>query len=307
MTWLGKILAIVVMLMTLAWMWLTAADYSTRVNWKAQREEFKKGFEEARAARESDHRRHQAELAALYKKSESIEKELIASKAERDTLATANKANKAELDRLITAAATADQQVVRLQTSLDATIKELNTVRDRNNKLEVDRQELTITREQALRDRLAALNDAKLQTKIAEDRARENDDLRALNNELKATGGRPEAIVRRSVERAPPPVPENFRGTVTAYDPARAPDLVEISLGLDAGLTFGSELDIYRLEGGGQHLGTIIVNNVYAKKAVARFKPASGLPIGRLRADQLPRVGDLVGPLGAHGGTAGLK
>ena len=54
------------------------------------------------------------------------------------------------LDRLVTAAATADAQVVKIQTSLDATIKELNVVRDRNNKLEVDRQDLTITRERAL-------------------------------------------------------------------------------------------------------------------------------------------------------------
>lgn len=305
MTWLGKILVFVVLILALAWMWLTATDYATRVNWKAQRDMYKKSFDEAVAARESDYRRHQAELESSLRKLDSAEKELIARKSELDTLAKANRDNKAELDRLITAAATADAQVVKLQTSLQASLKELDTVRDRNNKLEVDRQELTITREQARRDELAARNEAKLQRTIAEDRARDNDDLRAQNAQLRATGGdNPQRIVQRSVERGPPPVPENLRGTVTAYDRARADDLVEISLGLDAGLGFGSELDIYRLEGGGKHLGTVVVINVYAKKAVARFKPASGLPIRRLRPDELPKVGDIVSPLSGNGGTS---
>jgi hypothetical protein len=305
MTWLGKILAIVVMLMALAWMWLSAADYSTRVNWKAQRDAYKKSFEEAVAARTSEHGRHQHELEARDKMVDSMQKELIARKSELDTLAKANKDNKAELDRLITAAATADVQVSKLQVSLDATIKELNIVRDRNNKLEADRQELTITREQARRDELAAKNDARLQRLIADERARENDDLRAQNLELRATGGGDATrIVKRSVEKGAPPAPENLRGTVTAYDRATAPDLVEISLGLDAGLTFGSRLDIYRLEGGGRHLGTIIVTRVYAKSAVARFEPASGRPIARLRPDELPKVGDTVSPLSNGAGAA---
>jgi hypothetical protein len=305
MTWLGKILAIVVMVMSLAWMWLTAADYSARVNWKAQRDAYEKAFKEAVAARQSEHTRHQSEQEASYKIIDSVQKESIALKAERETLAKANKDNKAELDRLITAASNADATVIKIQASYDATIKELNIVRDRNNKLEADRQELTITREQARRDELAARNEAKLKTSIAEDLARVNDDLRTENNQLRLTGGDPQKLVAKSVERAPPPVPENLRGTVTGYDRASSPDLVVISLGLDAGLSFGSELDIYRLEGGGQHLGSIVVTSVRAKSAVARFKPASGLPITRLRPDQLPKVGDIVAPLG--GRAAALK
>jgi len=306
MTWLGKILVFVVMVLALAWMWLTATDYATRVNWKAQRDTYKKAFEEAVAARESDYRRHQAEREASDRKLESFEKELIARKSELDTALKANRDNKAELDRLTTAVSTADVQVAKIQASLKAALFELDTVRDRNNKLEQDRTDLTISREQALRDRLGALNEAKLQRQIAEDYARRVDDLLGQIADLRATGGRPEALVARSVEQRPPPVPENLRGTVTAYNPAAAPDLVEISLGLDAGLGFGSELDIYRLDNGGKHLGTVVVINVYAKKAVARFKPASGKPVGRLRPDELPKVGDIVSPLSTRGG-AGLK
>jgi hypothetical protein len=302
MTWVGKTLAIVVFLMSLAWMWFTAADYSARVNWRNAQVAWQKAYNEAVEARKSEYSRHQAEQEAQYKLIDSYQKEKLALRGELDTLAKANKDNKAELDRLITAAATADQQIIKLQTDKDAMIKELNVVRDRNNKLEIDRQELTITREQARRDELAAKNEARLQTKIAEDNARRVDDLTALINEYKATGGRPGGAVARALDKSAPPVPENLRGTVTHYDRATAPDLVEISLGLDAGLTFGSRLDIYRLEGGGKHLGTLVVTNVRAKSAVARFQPANNLPIARLRPDELPKVGDTVSPLGGPGG-----
>lgn len=60
---------------------------------------------------------------------------------------------KAELDRLITAAASADQQVVKLNAALDATVKELNAIRDRNGRLDVDRQDFTIAREAARWDK----------------------------------------------------------------------------------------------------------------------------------------------------------
>ena len=303
MTWLGKILVFVVMLMALAWVWLTATDYTTRVNWKAQRDMWKKGFDEAVAARDSDYKRHQAELAALNQRSESLEKDLAASKATIDTLARARREDKAKLDEVMTATSTVNQTVVQLQTVRDALEKELATVRDRNNKLEADRLELTVSREQARRAELAAQNEANLATARNNELSRLNDDLRNQVAELRATGGQPSRAVIAAVGSRPPAVPENLRGTVTAVEPG-APDLVELSIGLDAGLTFGSELDLYRLTGGGKHLGTVVVTNVYAKKAVARFRPLDNRPIARLRPDELPKVGDLVSPLGGRGGTA---
>jgi hypothetical protein len=71
-------------------------------------------------------------------------------------LAQANQSNKHELDKLVTAAASADAQAARLQATLNATVMELDAGRARNNKLEALQQELTITREQAGRNGLAA-------------------------------------------------------------------------------------------------------------------------------------------------------
>ena len=76
MTWLGKILLVVVMLMALVWVWLIANDFATRVNWKAQAEMYKKGYQEVLKARQDEYAGHLAERDALYRKAETVEKDI---------------------------------------------------------------------------------------------------------------------------------------------------------------------------------------------------------------------------------------
>lgn len=91
-----------------------------------------------------------------------------------------------------------------------------------------------------------------------------------------------------------PAVPEGVRGTLTAYKDG----LAVLSIGLDAGLAVGSVLDLYRGGNDGKYLGTVVVEKVYPKEAVARFKPADQRPLARLKPEQLPKVGDIVGKIG---------
>lgn len=99
-------------------------------------------------------------------------------------------------------------------------------------------------------------------------------------------------------ELIPPPdvppaeVPENIRGTVLR-DPTA--NLVLISIGSDSGLAKGSKLDLYRETGDAKYLGTLVVKTVEPKQAVCEFKPARGVAIEKLRAEELPRKGDSVG------------
>ena len=65
MTWLGKILAILVMVMAVAGMWFTTSAYVARTNWKTQADMYKKSFEEAKAARDNEYRVYLAEKNAL--------------------------------------------------------------------------------------------------------------------------------------------------------------------------------------------------------------------------------------------------
>ena len=90
------------------------------------------------------------------------------------------------------------------------------------------------------------------------------------------------------------PLPDSIRGTVTAYKDG----YVSLSIGIDAGLTPGATLDIWREEGM-QLLGSVVVERVYPKEAVATFKPAdSRRAISKLIAKELPVKGDIVGKLG---------
>jgi hypothetical protein len=72
--------------------------------------------------------------------------------------------------------------------------------------------------------------------------------------------------------------------------------LVVLNIGLDAGLTAGAVLDVYREDGGGQYLGTVVVDRLYPKQAVAVFHPADAKrTIRQLRPEELPKAGDIVG------------
>lgn len=82
--------------------------------------------------------------------------------------------------------------------------------------------------------------------------------------------------------------PAGTRGSVTAYSDG----LVVLSIGIDAGLAPGMELDVYRAD---KFLGSVVVTDVRPKMAVARFKPAGDRRIGQLTPAELPQVGDMAG------------
>ena len=184
------------------------------------------------------------------------------------------------------------QGAARLQTTQD----EGEATRKRNIALEDERVRLVLAKEAADRGRLSAENEAKLSRSIADENAKKVETLTALVTELRQSGGSGTAAVLRTIDKVPAPLPANIRGTV-ARDIVG--DLVQISIGIDAGLEPGSRLDVYRESGGGRYLGTLVVTqSVYPKEAVAVFKPARPVPMAQLRPDELPRKGDLVGHVG---------
>lgn len=87
-------------------------------------------------------------------------------------------------------------------------------------------------------------------------------------------------------------LPEGLKGSVTDYKDG----LVVINIGIDAGLSKGAKLDIYRDDDKDpQYLGTIVIERVYPKEAVAAFKPASGKALKDLKPEELPKKTDTVG------------
>ncbi len=296
MTWLGKILTFVVFLGAVVWAYFTVQLYVTRVNWKAELDRERTARKASDAALTAELRRGQA--------SEDSLRRLLASERvksgnyEKQVKDLSDAAGKTHDDYMKLANAMGDmnaRQVAR-QASVDRTIKELDGVRERNNFLEAQAVGLVVDAENAKRDKVKAENAAKLAYQIADDNAKKAEELVIRVNELKASGGSGRETVLKTIDKPPPALLGNLRGEVTGV----AGDLVTLSIGIDAGLGVGTVLDIYRLDGGGRYLGTVKITsalNLFPKQAIATFTAANkGVPLERLRAEDLPRKGDEVRP-----------
>lgn len=298
MTWIGKILSVFVLILGVAAMWFMATVYTARTNWKNDRDQWAAAYKEAESARLKEQTGYRTEKDAL-------EQQLAAEKTRNKGLADqvtkltgANDTVIAENKRLTLVIKNSDVNAVDLAANLQALTDEVKKLRDRSNELEKERQLLVIARENALKDRQTFENLAKQATaeKLVVDGKLES--LQAQLAELKATGGRADAVVLNSFGKPAAPLPEGIRGTVTAYKDG----YVQLSIGIDAGLTPGAVLDIFRSEGGGQYLGTVMIERAYPKEAVAIFKPADvRRSIAKLRAEELPKEGDTVGKVGISG------
>ena len=65
MSWIGKILAVLGLLLALVSVWFTSASFAARTNWKVQADNYKKAYEEAKLAREGEYKTNLSERDAL--------------------------------------------------------------------------------------------------------------------------------------------------------------------------------------------------------------------------------------------------
>ena len=295
MTWLGKILAILVMVMAVAGMWFTTSAYVARTNWKTQADMYKKAYDEAKEARKNEYELYLAEKNSLSRQLKS-EQANVESLTKRLTDADLVKdENTKQMAQLQTTIKESDIKAVELQASLQASLSEAETLRRRNNDLENKSVQLVRERQDSEKGRLEAdirARQAESQRRIVEQKA---DDLQAQLTDLKTSGGSGSASVQNRLNKPPAPVPDGLRGKVTAV---ASGGIVAVSVGLDSGLAVGSVVDIYR-EGAGLYLGTIVIQDVQAKTAVGTFKPSdSRRTLKQLRPEELPKVGDTIGKIG---------
>lgn len=298
MTWIGKILSVFVLIIGVAAMWFMATVYTARTNWKNDRDAWQAAFKQAEKARLEEQAEYRTNKDALERR---ILAEVTRSKGLGETIAKLEGSNKQVIDvnkQQNDVLNKADVKAVDLQANLEALADEAKKLRDRMGLLEKERQQLVIDREVALKDRQSFENQAK---QAVSDKLIAEGKIESLNTqiaELKATGGRADALVTNSFAKPAAPLPDGIRGTVTDFKG----DYVALSIGIDAGLTNGAVLDIFRSEGGGAYLGTIVVERVYPKEAVAKFRPADPRrSIGKLRPEELPKIGDTVGKVGISG------
>jgi len=289
MTWLGKILTFVVMLAAVVGMYFTALAYVSRTNWKTEYEKLKDEFVKANAARTTEINLHQTDEDALKRLLINEQTRTANLKKELAEAVGANKIANSKVADLQNVIAKEDLDSDIKRTNLEGLQKEAAAVRERNIVLEDKTTGLVLDAENAKREMVRAQNEARLSRSIADDYAKKVEELALLVSDLKQGGG----SLRGLLEKPPPPVLSNLRGEVERVDG----DLVVLSIGVDAGLSKGSILDLSRLEGGGRYLGTVKVTELYPKQAIAVFRPArANVPFAQLRPEELPKKGDQVRP-----------
>ena len=293
MTWLGKILALLAMVVAVVWMWFTVSVFVARTNWKKQADDYKAAYAAAKDAREAEYKTSLAEKDALLTQLASEKKAGEKLASQLDAAKTDLTKTKTDLAAVTDAIGKLNAQFVEVQAQATADRGRADNLQGRVAKLEEENIKATVIAQQAVKDKQAAetlARQATTQKNVAEGTI-ENLKTQLAEEKQNRPGGPAPLIGVR-----PAPVPEGARGTVDRVDGA----FLEVSIGIDQGITNGATLDVYRTGAQPKYLGTMLVDRAYPQKAVGTFTPAAPRRrLGALRADELPKAGDRVGRVGS--------
>jgi antitoxin component HigA of HigAB toxin-antitoxin module len=260
MTFVGKILVIVIMAFSLLFLALSTVVFTTSKNWmvatKKEQEEvvkLKKKVQDAQAVSE-----------AAKKGLEDAKVAYAADKARLEaSIVTQAETNKRDLDQLTAAR---NQQVAADQTA-KSTLEEVENKRQQTDLL---RTQLSAVEKQANEFKLhqAELNDRIRDLERTLDSAtKNNSDLRERVNRfstLLRTNGLSDDISQIKGLESPPPVV----GEVKRIDPTNR--LLELTIGADDGLVVGHQLYIYRVKPRPEYIGKVVIVSIDPDQAVAK-------------------------------------
>lgn len=269
MTILGKIMAIFVFLLALAWFGLTAVVYSTRAEWKKA---YSKALDEAnKNAKDTEELKKQLllERANIAARQQAADQAINALAKQRDDL------DKKYADLLATANKASDASAALLpaQKNYDAAIKK---VQDQVDKLTTETATLGTERDKYAKDaQLAtnAKNDAELQRKVYSD---------ALDSANERVRNLLEARQANAVGGAG--ADAKFRGEVTAIT---KDGLLGFSGGLNAGVKEGRVYKVTR-NAAPSFLGYVKVSVVDTQNSAGIFTPVKN------SAEYTPKKGDII-------------
>ncbi len=262
MTLVGKILTVMIFVMSVLFMSFTVMTYMTHRNWrnevegtaplglKFQLENAKKEIQNREAKIEQIEMDLAQEKAARTKAVAALE-DMARDLNERVQAQEIKLTNEeAEKNRSIQIAETAQTEMERIKDELESVRGNLKkTLDDRNDKLA----------------RVTALTDELNQTKTQLTQLTEQD------TRLRGQLARAKLVLDRNGldEFAPVDnIPPTLDGVVTSV---RESNFIEVSIGADEGLRAGHKLDVYRQDG--SYIGRVIVIETSADRAVARIVP----------------------------------
>jgi hypothetical protein len=283
MTALGKILAIFVFLFSLVWCGLVVTGHVTRTNWKTAYEAERKRSQDAataandmKAELDKQAKAHAAQVAILTNDIKTHDTQIA-----NLNLSNQNQNNANQL--LLTANDKLTKAIELNQANLTQANKQNSLLFDKNALVEKERDTALTAQKNAEANALAIQLVA---DGIKKQNERYQNQLITLADQLKDLKSGANRPGTRVV-----PVPEGVRGTVEkVFD-----GYVSITLGADAEIREGAELDVVRYGDKPEYLGKLTITQVEPKAAVGQFQSKDG---PTAKGDALPRAGDTVMKIG---------
>jgi hypothetical protein len=260
MTFVGKILVIVIMAFSLLFLALSTVVFTTSRNWmaatKAEQkkvDDLKKKVQDAKAVAD----------AATKELADAKSAFAAETKALNNTVASLQDENKRRLDEITAVRG----QVVAATQAAESTLQEVEAKRQETNLL---RTQKSAVEKQAneFKLRQAELNDKiREQERTLDTATKHNSDLRervAKFSELLRQNGLSDDISRIKGLESPPPV----TGEVKRVDPSNR--RLEITIGADDGLVVGHPLFVYRTTPRPEYIGKVEIVTVEPDQSVAK-------------------------------------
>lgn len=260
MTFVGKILVILIMAFSLVFLGVSTVVFTTATNWK-----------DKSAKQDADLKKLQGQVNDYKAKVAAADGQLTAAKeeqkkqlAERDVrIADLKKQADDASDEMTKARSQLEAANQRAGVALaEATARkgEIDVLIDTQSKAQAQANQFSAQNIE-LTDQIRVLQREKA---TAEQNAK---DLRQVNAKvlsyMQAKGISIEAVNRQDTTRTPPPV----EGKVVELNPTGRS--MEISIGSDDGLAAGQELYVYRIQPRAEFIGKVRIVSVYPDKAVA--------------------------------------
>lgn len=260
MTFVGKILVVVISLFAMMFLGISVVVFSTAVNWKEAYSKEQDKFKKLSATKADLDASLQAEKTNLAK---AISENTAALKSAEDKV-TALQTEIAQAQKEITAA---QGQLETAQKSASVSLAEAAQRRSetellRNQKSEVEKQANEFKIQQT--ELIDKIRDLERQSKTLDDNNKELRDKVAKFSTLLRQNGLSDDITTVTGLESPPPV----EGEVSKVDEKNT--LAEITIGSDDGLVAGHELYVYRIKPRPQYLGKIRIMTTDPDQAVGK-------------------------------------
>jgi chromosome segregation ATPase len=259
MTFVGKILVILIMALSLVFLGVSVVAFTTATNWKTETEkqlaEVKKVQDQLTTAKALD-----AEVQTKFKQAQ-------------DEHATAAKNLEGQIVALRTDNEKAQSEITQARTAL--------TDAQTNARLSLEETKLKADEIGKLRDQLSAVTDQSNKFKIQQTEL--NNEILNLKRMLEVAERNTKSLRETAAKFAKvltdkglstdlrnvqaTELPANVEGKVLKVDPSNR--RMEISIGSDDGLSVGQELYLYRTSPTAEYLGKVKINVVEPDQAVA--------------------------------------